>query len=122
LRRGIEPASAQLDLETSTARFNGANGAQIQVPIVLLGSFSRAPRTWAWAFSNPSVPPNGARRCRETLDRVSPRDMWEISTPQFATDEPSCAALVAVVARSVSATGVLRFSHPDGLIYVLVDG
>ncbi|MFO0659834.1 MAG: hypothetical protein U0165_08395 [Polyangiaceae bacterium] len=121
LEKGVQPATVQLDLERSVAFVDDSKGGEREVPVVLLGSFSRAPRTWAWAFSNPSVPSSTASRCRAVVDRVTPRDMWEISTPQFATDEATCSALVAVVAKSIEAAGVLRFGHPDGLIYVIVE-
>jgi hypothetical protein len=85
-----------------------------------IGTFVRASRTWAWAWSHPSLPDPARRASAALTDAIEERDMWEIATPVFATDEATAWALAALVCDRAGGDGVQRIAREDGALFVLV--
>src|SRR5260370_547766 len=85
----------EVDVETLTARWLAHARPIGAARATVLGTFSRAPRTWAWAWSNPSLADSGRRACAALTDALGERALWEITTPTFATDEPTAWSLAA---------------------------
>jgi len=75
---------------------------------LVIGSFSRAPRSWVWGAHNPTLEPEAQRRAAALLDRVADRSGWEISTPGFQTDEATAWLLAALLAEAGALEGVVR--------------
>jgi hypothetical protein len=88
----------------------------------LLGTFAHGPRTWAWAWSNPSLSESVQRASAELTDALEERDLWEITTPAFATDEPTAWALAALICDRCAGEGVQRIACPDGALFVVLRG
>jgi hypothetical protein len=53
-------------------------------------------------------------------DALDERDLWEITTPTFATDEPTAWALAALLCDRSGADGVQRIARDDGSLFVLL--
>jgi hypothetical protein len=85
-----------------------------------LGTFARATRTWAWAWHNPSLTEPVRRDCATVTDALPERDLWEISTAAFATDEATAWVLAAYVCDRTNADGVKAIARDDGVLFVLV--
>jgi hypothetical protein len=87
---------------------------------VLVGTFAHAPRTWAWAWTHPELPEQAKRASAQLTDGIEDRSIWEISTPVFATDEPTAWAISAFVCEGAGGDGVQRLTQSGGALFVLV--
>jgi hypothetical protein len=86
----------------------------------LIGTFAPASRTWGWGASNPHVPEMVRRASARLVDEVLDRDMWELSTPVFATDESTAWALAAFVCDRAGGDGVLCSPEGEGRVFILL--
>ena len=112
----------EVDLGAGEMTFLDADGQPTaRAAISLLGSFSMATRTWAWAWSNPMLPPALQRRARDLCDHFTRRDLWELTTAQFATDLGSCWVLAALFVDEHGAAGFYRVPQPPHHVFVLLD-
>lgn len=112
----------ELDLQAGTLRFLDEEGRTLsQARAVLLGSFSDLTRTWAWAWGNPSLPPALQEPSRGLCDRVTRRDLWEISTPQFSTDLGTAQALALLLSVEAEAGGVHAVRQEHRTLFLLLD-
>jgi hypothetical protein len=94
-------------------------GAQVATAdAVVLGTYSRLRRTFAWASENPSLDEAARRACVALLDAMPERSAWEVSTFAFATDEPTAWALAAWIVDAQGFDGLTVVEADDGVIYV----
>lgn len=115
------PDSASLeevDAEEGRAVFVDGS-AKRELPCVVLATFVRASWTFAWAHANPSLPEAARVRCHDVLDAFVDRSVWEVSTPQLATDEATAWALAAIVARD-RGFAPLAVRQPQGTLFLLL--
>jgi hypothetical protein len=110
----------ELDVDGRTLRWISRSRGVGSAQATVLGTFARAARTWAWAWSNPTAADAVRRAAAALTDALEDREMWEISTPAFATDEPTAWALAALVCERSGADGVHRVADDDGVLFVLV--
>jgi hypothetical protein len=110
----------ELDVDGKTLRWLSRSKDVGSAQATVLGTFARAARTWAWVWSNPTAPETVRRAAAALTDALEERELWEISTPAFATDEPTAWALAALVCDRAGADGVQRIAHDDGVLFVLV--
>jgi hypothetical protein len=110
----------EFDVESLTARWLKKARTVGGARATLLGTFARAPRTWAWAWSNPNLTESGRRECAVLTDGLDERDLWEITTPTFATDESTAWAIAALLCDRTGADGVQRIARDDGALFVLL--
>jgi hypothetical protein len=87
-----------------------------------IGTFAPSSRTWGWAGSNPHAPEGVRKASTAIVDAIPDRDMWELSTPAFATDETTALALAALVCDRAGGDGVYCASEDEGLAFVLLRG
>jgi hypothetical protein len=120
LRARFPADRVELDLEERTLRWMKGDRAVGAARATLLGTFACGPRTWAWASSNQSAAESVRRASAELTDALVERDLWEISTPAFATDEPTAWALAALLCDRTNADGVQRIARGDGALFVLL--
>lgn len=85
---------------------------------IILGSFSRPHRSWVWGATNPTLPSPGRKASQALLDAMTDRTAWEISTPGFATDEPTALLLAAWVAKNGGLLGVSKIETPEGFVAI----
>ena len=112
----------ELDLGDGEMTFFDPQGQPTaRAQVTLLGSFSDRSRTWAWAWSNASLPEPMQRRARDLCDRFARRDLWELTTAQFATDLVTAWALTAVFVVEHGAAGLYRVPQPPHHVFVLLD-
>lgn len=112
----------EVDLGASEMTFFGPDGRPTaRARISLLGSFSDATRTWAWAWSNTSLPEGLQRRAQDLCDSFARRDLWELTTAQFATDLGSCWALASLFVVEHGAAGIYRVPQAPHHVFVLLD-
>jgi hypothetical protein len=86
----------------------------------LLGTFAPGARTWGWGSSNPHAPDGVRRASAAVVDAVHDRDLWELSTPVFATDEATSWAIAAFVCDRMGGDAVLCAPESEGLVFVLL--
>jgi hypothetical protein len=120
LRARFASDGIELDLDTKTLRWSLAGRPAATAEATLLGTFVRGPRTWAWAWSHPGLAESVKRASAALTDAMHDRDLWEISTPVFPTDEPTAWAIAALVCDRAKGEGVQRLAQPDGALFVLV--
>jgi hypothetical protein len=109
-----------IDLIAGAIAFTPAAGASMRGRATLVGSYAPATRTWGWGGSNPHAPDAVRRASSRLVDDVADRDMWELSTPVFATDEVTAWALAALVCDRASGDGVYCSPDDEGLVFVLL--
>lgn len=86
----------------------------------LLGTFAPAARAWGWGSSNPHAPEGVRRASAALIDAIEDRDLWELSTPVFATDEPTAWAIAAFVCDRTRGDAVLCAPDSEGLVFMLL--
>jgi hypothetical protein len=109
-----------IDLAREVLVFTPSGGTAIRARATAIGTFAPASRTWGWAASNPHMPEVVRRGSAVLIDAILERDMWEISTPAFPTDEATAWALAALLCDRASGDGVFCATEEDGLAFVLV--
>jgi hypothetical protein len=119
------PAGGRIavDLAAGSIDFVSASGARMRARATFVGTFAPLSRTWGWGASNPHAPEPVRRASARLVDDIADRDMWEVSTPAFATDEPTAWALAALVCDRAGGEGVYSGSErdgSDGIVFVLV--
>jgi hypothetical protein len=120
LRARFASDAIELDAEARTLRWSLAGRVTATAQATLLGTYSRAPRTWAWAWSHPGLPDEMKRASSALTDAIPTRGIWEISTPVFATDEATAWTIAALVCDRAKGDGVQRLAQEDGAVFVLV--
>ncbi|MGH7272142.1 MAG: DUF6882 domain-containing protein [Polyangiaceae bacterium] len=98
----------------------GAAPPEMRAAATAIGTFAPGSRSWGWAGSNPHLPEGVRRGSASLVDSILERDMWELSTPAFPTDEPTAWALAALVCERARGDGVFCASEPEGLAFVLL--
>ncbi len=120
LRARFASDAVEIDVEARRLTWRHEGRVAATARATLLGTFAHAPRTWAWAWSHPSLADAMKRASAALTDAIEDRSVWEISTPVFATDEPTAWAIAALVCDRARGDGVQRLSQEDGALYVLV--
>lgn len=92
---------------------SGENALRGAIPF---GTFAKESVTFTHAWANPSTPSEGVKAARRVCDEFPDRSLWEIATPQFATDLETGWALTRVVAQAVGGTPV-RHDTDEGTIF-----
>lgn len=122
-------ARFHFDLEAQRITFEGPRGEPVaRARALILGTFSLRSRTWVWAWANPSLASQHQAAARDLCDRFPRRDLWEISTPQFASDEGTIWALASLVTAlgdpagpDPARRGVYRAPMDGGSVFLLLD-
>jgi hypothetical protein len=120
LRARFDADRVELDVEGLRCRWLSGIRQIGVARATALGTFARAPRTWAWAWHHPSLAEPVRSACSALTDALDERDLWEISTPAFATDESTAWALAAYVCDRANADGVRAIARDDGILFVLL--
>jgi hypothetical protein len=110
----------ELDLEREHIAFRGAGRGGVTGKATLIGSFSLASRSWAWGGNNQNLPPHVRAASAKLVDGILDRDMWELSTPIFGTDEATAWALCALVCEQADGQGVYRAKSGESAVFVLL--
>jgi hypothetical protein len=104
----------------ATAGGGASPPPKLRARATLIGTFAPASRTWGWGASNPHAPEAVRRESARLIDDVVDRDMWELSTPVFATDEGTAWAIAAFVCDRAGGDGVLCRPENEGLVFILL--
>jgi hypothetical protein len=124
LSRTYELASyerSNVDIERGRITFYSQNRPNLLAHGRLIGTYSQLSHTWQWAWANQSLPAQLREAARRLCDALPQREMWEITTQQFATDEQTAWGLCALVVVNQQAKGVYRAPIADGALYWMVD-
>ena len=117
MMRLTESAAAESDMVEGTVLFSAGGVPIARAKQIVIGSFSRPHRSWVWGGDNPSLVPEARRRSKALLDAIPDRAPWEVSTPGFATDEPTAWALSAWVAHLGGLEAIFRVpAGSDGFV------
>jgi hypothetical protein len=109
-----------IDLIREKLVFARGAGKTMTAAAHAIGTFAPASRTWGWAGTNPHAPETVKKASAAIVDAIVDRDMWELSTPAFATDEITAWAIAALVCDRAGGEGVYCASEADGLAFVLL--
>jgi hypothetical protein len=109
-----------VDLGTDKIAWSVAAKAPLEARATLIGTFAPRARTWGWGGTNPHAP-DGVRRASTLLvDSIEDRDLWELSTPVFATDELTAWAIAAFVCDRMKGDAVVCVPDREGLVFLLL--
>jgi hypothetical protein len=121
LRFGLpDGGRLSVDLPGESLELSTESGRRVRARATLLATFAPPSRTWGWGGTNPHAPEAVRRASAHVVDEVLDRDMWELSTPVFATDESTAWALAAFVCDRARADGVVCTREGEGLVFLLV--
>jgi hypothetical protein len=118
--QSVTDPTGAIDLARGTITFSVPGRAPETARAALIGTFAPATRTWGWGGSNPHLPEVVRHTSSQLTDAIAERDMWEIATPTFATDESTAWALAALVCDRAGGRGVYCGSEEGGSVFVLV--
>jgi hypothetical protein len=110
----------ELDLDRESIAFRAPGRPTVTGRATLIGSFSSGSRSWAWGSHNQNLPPHVRAASAALVDGILDRDMAELSTPIFGTDEATAWVLCAVVCREARAQGVYRCRSGESSVFVLL--
>jgi len=109
-----------VDLGSERVGWTVAGKAPLVARATLVGTFAPHARTWGWGGTNPHAP-EGVRRASALLvDAILDRDVWELSTPVFATDELTAWAVAAFVCDRAKGDAVVCVPDREGLVFLLL--
>lgn len=111
-----------LDVDAGTIVLFDGETARLGGRAALLGTFASATRTWVWAWANPSASDAVRAAAQAICDACPHRSMWELTTPQFPTDEPTAWALAAIAVDGDEDVVLLRAPRDDGAMFVALRG
>jgi hypothetical protein len=111
-----------VDLSNESIVFSRGGKPGVVARATLIATFSRASRSWAWGGYNKNVPPPVRAASAALADSVPERDLWEVSTPVFASDEGTAWVLAALVCDRCGGDSVFcsPTSNGLGLVFVLL--
>src|SRR5882672_9141366 len=110
----------EIDLRGGTVALARTSRPEVRARATLVGTFAPSSRTWGWGGSNPHAPDTVRNASAAIVDEILDRDMWELSTPVFASDEPTAWTLAALVCDRAGGAGVFCGPEQDGLVFVLL--
>jgi hypothetical protein len=109
-----------VDVQEETIAFSAAEGGRVAARATLIGTFTFASRTWGWGGYNRSVPEGVRMASARLVDDILEREMWELSTPVFTTDEATARSLSAFVCERTNGEGVHCSRTAGGLVFFLL--
>jgi hypothetical protein len=110
----------EVDLEKETIVFSTGRTPRVVARATLLGTYSHDARTWAWGGYNKNVSERVRAASAALTDAILERDMWELSTPVFPTDEATAWVLSALVCEHAGGQGIYRTPTEGGRVYLLL--
>lgn len=111
---------AEIDLAGERLSFVVDARPKARARATLLGTFAPRSRTWGWAGHSPHLSEPVRRASAAVIDGILDRGAWELSTPVFATDEPTAWLLSAWIADRAGGDGVLCSAEDGGLAFFLL--
>ncbi len=110
----------ELDLDRERIAWRAAGRAGVEGRATLIGSFSYGSRSWAWGGQNSRLPPHVRGASAALVDGILERDLWELSTPIFGSDEATAWLLCAFVCDRAGGQGIYRGRSGDSAVFVLL--
>ncbi|HTQ48940.1 MAG TPA: hypothetical protein VMI75_39550 [Polyangiaceae bacterium] len=108
------------DLEHEEIVYSRGGVPRVRAKATLVGTLSLAARTWAWGGGNENLSPAIRASSAALVDGILERDLWELSTPVFALDEPTAWALCAFVCDRTGGAGLWCYENRGGLVFLLL--
>jgi hypothetical protein len=109
-----------VDVEQQTVVFSSGGRPRVVARATLIGTYSRRSRAFAWGGYSKNLPEPARLASAALADALPDRDMWEISTPVFAADEPTAWVLAALVCERLGGAGVHASRREEGLVLLLL--
>ncbi len=109
-----------VDLTREKIAWSVAAKAPLDARATLIGTFAPRARTWGWGGTNPHAPELVRRASAQLVDSIGDRDLWELSTPVFATDELTAWAVAALVCDRMKGDAVVCVPDREGLVFLLL--
>jgi hypothetical protein len=109
-----------VDLASQAIAWSVEGKAPLGARATLIGTFAPRARTWGWGGTNPHAPEGVRRASAQLVDSIEERDVWELSTPVFATDELTAWAIAAFVCDRMKGDAVVCVPDREGLVFLLL--
>src|SRR5580704_14701060 len=109
-----------VDLTRGRITWSVAAKAPLDARATLIGTFAPRARTWGWGGTNPHAPEVVRRASAMLVDSIEDRDLWELSTPVFATDELTAWSVAAFVCDRTKGDAVVCVPDREGLVFLLL--
>jgi hypothetical protein len=109
-----------VDLEEESLVFSTGGHPRVRARGTLIATFSRSSRVWAWGGYNKNLPETARKAAAVLADAIAERDIWEVSTPLFPTDEATAWVLASLVCDRCGGEGVYGTPSADGLAFLLL--
>jgi hypothetical protein len=109
-----------VDLENESLVFSTGGRPSVRARGTLIATFSQSSRVWAWGGYNKNLPASVREAAAALADAIPERDIWEVSTPLFPTDQATAWVLAALVCDRCGGEGVYGTPTADGLVFLLL--
>jgi hypothetical protein len=109
-----------VDLARGRIAWSVAAKAPLEARATLIGTFAPRARTWGWGGTNPHAPASVRGASASLVDSIVDRDLWELSTPVFATDELTAWAIAAFACDRAKGDAVVCAPDDEGLVFLLL--
>jgi uncharacterized protein DUF6882 len=109
-----------VDLASEKVAWSVSGKDPLVARATLIGTFVPQARTWGWGGTNPHAPEAVRRASSLLVDSIEERDLWELSTPVFATDELTSWVVAAFVCDRMKGDAVVCVPDREGLVFLLL--
>ena len=109
-----------VDLASERIAWSVVDRTPLVARATLIGTFAPRSRTWGWGGTNPHAPESVRRASALLVDAIADREVWELSTPVFATDELTAWAVAAFVCDRAKGDAVVCVPDSEGLVFLLL--
>ena len=109
-----------VDLEKENLVFSTGGRPRVVARATLIATFAQPSRVWAWGGYNKNLSTTVREASAALADAIPERDIWEVSTPLFPSDEATAWVLAALVCDRCGGDGVYGTPTANGLAFLLL--
>ena len=104
-------------LDAGTLVFSEGEIPKVIASIQVVGTTSKASKTWRWAWANTSLPSHVKEKAREVQQFGKIEGLNRLTEPQLPDDEHLGWEMTSIMARIIGAKGAYRCPDDNGFIY-----
>jgi hypothetical protein len=110
------------DMETATLTFLENGQPRVVATIEFAGTYASVPKTWMWAWANPSVPGAATRRLNEVREYGRKHDLVPLYADHWHAPEVHALEMAVVTAYLLDGRGVYHApaGPPGTTVYMVI--